>query len=62
MMEIKYHVPSKSYIYHKLINQFLDDHRNYTSKQITKNSLLINDPYKKNILKQLPNPTNLGQK
>ena len=41
----------------------MDDNINYTSKQINKKHLLLNDTYKKqNIIKQVVNPTNLGQK
>ena len=63
MKEMKYHIPSKSYLYHTRLYPFMDDDSNYASKQIAKNILLMNDPYKKlNIVKQVLNSTNLGHK
>ena len=47
MMEMKYCIPTKSYIYHKLIDPFLDDDINYTSKQIIKNDFTLECPLQK---------------
>ena len=62
-MEMKYRVPTKSYIYHTKLDPFLDDDSNYTSKQLPKNILLLNDLYKKqNIVKQVWDSKKLGHK
>ena len=47
IMEIKYRVPTKSYIYHKLIDPFMDEDINYTSKQITKKHFTFEGPLQK---------------
>ena len=62
-MEMKYHVPTKLYIYHTYNKTHLwmmitITHQNKSPKII----LLLNEPYKKNIVKEVPNPTNLGHK
>ena len=63
MNKMKYHVPTKSYIYHTLLDTFQDDDSNYTSKQIAKKIFHLNESYKRqSIVKQVPNPTNLGNK
>ena len=46
-MEMKYHVPTKSYIYHTQLDPFLDDDSNYTSKQITKKHVTSEWPLQK---------------
>ena len=45
VMEMKYHVPTKSYIYHTYI--IFGDDRNYQSKQITKKHFTSECPLQK---------------
>ena len=62
-MEIKYHVPTKSYIYHTQLDPFLDYDRNYNNKKSPKKIYFwMTLTKKKNIVKQVTNPTNLGHK
>ena len=44
---MKYHVPTKLYIYHAQLDPFLDDDSNYTSKQIAKKHFTSECPLQK---------------
>ena len=47
MMEMEYHVPTKSYIYNTKLDPFTDNDRNYTSKPITKKHFTFEWPLQK---------------